>query len=109
MLTINHYHKLTHKKVSGVNGVMYKVTRVIETDNFYTFQMYSPETGFSEAVRLYRHSDELNWEEKVPVYKFMDCDSVMVTADWIKDMNNIINSIESVIKIKTHNPNAMQI
>jgi hypothetical protein len=110
MLTINHYHKLAHKEVSGVNGVMYTVASVIETDNFYTFVMHSnTHAGFSQTIRLCRYSDEMNWKGTHPVYKFLDCESVRVTADWIKDMDNIIHSIESAIKIKTHNPTAMQI
>ena len=105
MLNIINYYKLKDKEVAGQNGEMYKVSEVFRTDNFYTFQMYSTtHSGFSQTIRLCRYSDDLDTFNKEPVYKFMDCPSVRVTAEWIKNMNNLIYSLESVIQYKTYNP-----
>ena len=93
MLTIQHYYKLYQKPV-GNNG--WTVNFCDETDNYYEIKL---EHDYHSSTKVYLQREASKVKDGENIYMFKRKDGTLthvgVTASWIKDMNNLLKTLDN--------------
>jgi hypothetical protein len=93
MLTIKHYYKLCQKPV-GKNG--WTVDFCDETDKHYEIKL---EHEHLSSVKVYLQRKPARVKDGENIYMFKKKDGTLtnvgITASWIKDMNNLLKTLDN--------------
>ncbi len=93
MLTIKHYYKLCSKPV----GKGWEVSFCDETDKHYEIKLVESSSHISTKVYLQRTPAKVRNGENIYLFKRADgrLTHIGVTASWIKDMDNLLKSLDN--------------
>ena len=93
MLTIKNYHRLCDKPI-GSDG--WKVLFCAENDKLYEIKLVC---DGKTSVKVYLERKSTKTDSGVAAYMFRNGDGVLtqygVTPDWISDMDNMLNVLDS--------------